>query len=350
MNSLLKRQIRKFLSDDLAQHPDLVRFFDAINSSYTTHDDQFAMLQRAMSISSQELFEANKELKERAESQTLVIDKLNNVIHTLKSYDLTEEGRSSDDTSDSFGLVDLIDRQTKEILAFNQQREELLSELSHQNQELSDYAHMVSHDLKSPLRSIDALASWISEDYSTALDKKGVENLDLIRSNVQKMDTLINGILEYSTIGKTKLLLYDVDLQALVNNILSIVFVPDHVKIDILNPLPVVQGDKYRLQQLFQNLIDNAIKYNDKEKGLIEIDVEDLSSHWQFSIKDNGSGIDKAYFEKIFNVFQKLENNVNSSGIGLSIVKKVVELYQGEIRVESELYIGTTFYFTLPKK
>ncbi|KEZ92308.1 sensor histidine kinase [Nonlabens ulvanivorans] len=350
MNSLLKRQIRKYLGEELAQHPDFKLFFDAINSSYNTHDDQFAMLQRAMSISSQELFEANKELKERADSQTLVIDKLNNVINTLKSYDLTDDGRSSDDTSDSFGLVNLIDRQTKEILAFNQQREELLSELSHQNQELSDYAHMVSHDLKSPLRSIDALASWISEDYSATLDKKGIDNLELIRSNVQKMDTLINGILEYSTIGKTKVLLYDVDLQVLIDTILSIVYVPDHVEIVLLNPLPVVQGDKYRLQQLFQNLIDNAIKYNDKENGLIEINVEELSSHWQFSIKDNGLGIDKPYFEKIFNVFQKLENNVNSSGIGLSIVKKVVELYQGEIWVESQLNLGTTFYFTLPKK
>ncbi|EAS20801.1 histidine kinase/response regulator [Flavobacteria bacterium BBFL7] len=327
----------------------MVGFLEAINSSYTTHDDQFAMLQRAMSISSQELFEANKELKDRADSQTLVIDKLNNVINTLNSYNLIDLDRSNDDSKDSFSLVDLIDRQTKEILAFNRQREELLSELSLQNQELSDYAHMVSHDLKSPLRSIDALATWLNEDYSSSLGNTGVEHLDLIRSNVHKMDLLINGILEYSTIGKTKVSLYDVDLQKIVADILSIIHVPDHIEVSILNPLPTIQGDKYRVQQLFQNLIDNAIKYNDKEKGEITIDVKDLSDKWEFSIKDNGSGIDQVYFEKIFNVFQKLENDVNSSGIGLSIVKKVVELYQGKIWVESELDRGTTFYFTLPK-
>ncbi len=349
MNSLLQRQIRKHLGEDFLKNEDAQKFIEAINRSYENYEDQFQMLQRAMSISSEELFEVNKELKEKAASQKQVIDKLNNVIQTLKVYDLPQSEDSLEIGSDSYSLVELIDKQTKEILAIDKQREELLSELSHQNQELSDYAHMVSHDLKSPLRSIDALASWLHSDYKDTLDKAGVSHLNLIRENVEKMDVLIKGILEYSKIGKTKSENYDVNLQFLVTSILSSIHIPKHIDVVVLSELPTLKGDKFRLQQLFQNLIENAIKYNDKEIGHVEINVTDSGEHWHFTVKDNGTGIKEEYFEKIFSVFQKLENNLNSSGIGLSIVKKIVELYNGSIWVESIIGKGATFHFKLPK-
>lgn len=349
MNSLLLRQIRKHLSVEFLKNEDSQKFIEAVNHSYENYEDQFQMLQRAMSISSEELFEANKELKEKATYQNQVIDKLNSVIQTLKIYDLPQNDKVVEIGSDSHSLVELIDKQTNEILAINNQREELLSELSHQNQELSDYAHMVSHDLKSPLRSIDALASWLHNDYIDVLDQEGVSHLKLIRDNVEKMDTLIKGILEYSTIGKTKIKNYDVDLQLLVDSILSTIHIPKHIDIKLINTLPTVKGDKFRLQQLFQNLIENAIRYNDKGDGFVEVNVEDSGNQWHFTVKDNGIGIKEKYFEKIFSVFQKLENNLNSSGIGLSIVKKIVELYKGTIWLESEPGVGTTFHFKLPK-
>ena len=112
----------------------------------------------------------------------------------------------------------------------------------------------------------------------------------------------------------------------------------------------LIKGDKYRLQQLFQNLITNAINYNDKEKGIIEIGFADQNDFWQFYVKDNGKGIAETYFNKIFKTFQKLENNPISTGIGLSIVKKIIDLYGGKIWLESSLGIGTTFYFTLKKE
>ncbi|NNK73456.1 MAG: GHKL domain-containing protein, partial [Flavobacteriaceae bacterium] len=112
---------------------------------------------------------------------------------------------------------------------------------------------------------------------------------------------------------------------------------------------PVLHGDRTRFTQLFQNLISNAVKYNDKEKGLISIDVEDKKSHYLFSVQDNGIGIDKRYYEKIFEVFQALEVSKQSTGVGLSIVKKIVDLYHGDIWLESELGEGTTFFFTIKK-
>lgn len=235
----------------------------------------------------------------------------------------------------------------KACKAFKEQ-EQLLHNLEMQNQELSDYAHMVSHDLKSPLRSVDTLAAWLMEDNKDRLDDHCNTQLGLIRSNVEKMDALISGILNYSTIGKNQTETYKVDLNSLLKDVLNLMEIPSHVSIDIPK-LPVIVGDKYRLQQLFQNLISNAVKYNDKPKGLIEIGVEDKKQFLEFYIKDNGKGIDEVYFKKIFKVFEKLENTQDSTGVGLSIVKKIVDLYGGKIWLKSELGVGTTFYFTLKK-
>lgn len=245
-------------------------------------------------------------------------------------------------------VVDKFSISLKACKAFKRQQV-LLSNLELRNQELSDYAHMVSHDLKSPLRSIDTLTAWLGEDYKDAFDENGNKTLNLIRSNVERMDTLINGILEYSTIGKNQIDVYDVNLNNLIDNIVDILQVPKHISITKTD-LPVVRGDKYRLQQLFQNLIGNAIKYNDKVDGRIEVGVTNAIDVWEFYIKDNGKGIDEAYFEKIFKTFEKLENDVQSTGIGLSIVKKIVDLYGGKVWLTSVLGEGTTFYFTLKKE
>jgi len=349
MNSLLRRQLRKYLSDDLKSHSDLEEFLDAVDRSYSNFDEQLAMQQRAMTISSDELFRANQQLRDEAKAQSEVIDKLKHIIETLKFYNLPEGQEADNIDLDGSKLVDFIDNQTKEIVEINKQREQLLEELAYQNQELSDYAHMVSHDLKSPLRSIDTLTAWLKEDYADQLDDTGKSQINNIRLSVEKMDTLINGILEYSTIGKTSVDVYDVDLNILLDDIINIIEIPDNITIN-KPKMPVIKGDKYRLQQLFQNLFSNAIAYNDKAQGTIDIGVVDKDEFWEFYVKDNGKGIEEQYFEKIFKTFQKLENNQESTGIGLSVVKKIVDLYGGDIWLTSELGEGTTFYFTLKKE
>ncbi|MCH3885218.1 sensor histidine kinase [Tenacibaculum aquimarinum] len=347
MNSLLKRQIRKFLPKEFQSNSKLDNFLDAINRSYTTSEEQFTMLQRATTISSEELFTANQKLKEESDSQKKIIDKLKNLIDTLKFYDLEEDQLL--ESSDSLKLVDFIDNQTKEIIKINKQKDKLVESLERQNQELNDYAHMVSHDLKSPLQSIDALTTWVIDDYSEVLDASGKETLELIRDNVEKMDTLVKGILQYSTIDKIEKELYDVSLNILVNNIINNLDQTENVSFIIPNKLPIIKGDNYRLEQLFSHLINNAIKFNDKKQISIEIGFTEENNYWKFYIKDNGKGIEKKYFDKIFVAFQKLEDNYQSSGIGLSIVKKIVELYKGEIYLQSILNEGSTFYFSIKK-
>lgn len=348
MNSLLKRQIRKYLSKDLHSNKDLEAFLDVISKSYDTSEDQFIMLQRAASISSEELFESNKQLRKESESQKKIISKLNNVINTLKFYDLDEV--SSLEGSDSLKLVDFIENQTKEIIEINKVKDKLVTNLERQNQELNDYAHMVSHDLKSPLQSIDALTTWIKEDYADSLGEGGREIVNLIRENVEKMDTLIKGILQYSTIGKEEKKKLKVNLNQLLDDLILTIENPNDVKILIPDNLPTIKGDYHRLELLFHHLIDNAIKFNDKEsEGFIEIDFSEGDEFWEFSVKDNGKGIEEDYFNKIFIAFQKLENDYKSTGIGLSIVKKIVEAYGGQITLKSVLSEKTVFTFTLKK-
>jgi len=229
------------------------------------------------------------------------------------------------------------------------QKEELLKELEISNESLQEYAHIVSHDLKSPLRSISALATWLNEDYKDILDDNGKFNLTMMQEKVEVMDKLIDGILKYSTIKSDTLENTNVNINTVINDITSIIYIPKHVAVVIKNTLPTILADKTKIHQLFQNFLSNAVVHIEKEKGLVEIDCKDLDTHWQFSVRDNGIGIAKEYHEKIFKIFQSIGNNERSTGIGLSIVKKIVDLYDGKVWLESELNSGTTFFLTLKK-
>jgi PAS domain S-box-containing protein len=229
------------------------------------------------------------------------------------------------------------------------QKESLLKKLEKSNDELQEYAHIVSHDLKSPLRSINALVSWIKEDNTGKLDDVSMRNFDLIDTTLEKMEQLISDILNYSSVGVNDSKKLNVNLNFIVKDLIKILYIPDHIEIKIQNNLPIVIGDKTKLQQVFQNLISNAVKFIDKDKGLIEIDFKDHKNYYQFSIKDNGIGIEEKYHNKIFKIFHSLNINKESTGIGLSIVKKIVNLHGGEIWLESKPTIGTIFYFTIKR-
>lgn len=230
------------------------------------------------------------------------------------------------------------------------QKEELLTRLEKSNHELEEYAHIVSHDLKSPLRSINALVSWIKEDNKGMFKEESLQHLSLIDITLEKMEKLISDILLYSSIRSEKIEKKLVDLNEVVSSVKQILFVPPHIKVNIIKKLPVLRGDTIHLQQLFQNLLSNAIRYCDKEEGIIEIDYVEKTSYFQFSIKDNGIGIEKKNYDKIFKIFQSLNVAKESTGVGLSIVKKIVSMYGGEIWVKSEIGKGSEFLFTLKKE
>lgn len=240
--------------------------------------------------------------------------------------------------------LDITDRKNLE-----DKQVELLKDLETQNQELNDYAHIVSHDLKSPLRNISALLSWTREDFKHQLGKDSLVNLDLMQDKIEKMDHLIENILKYSSIDRSSASVEVVDIQALVEDIIAMIYIPEHIKVTIKNKLPVINADTTRIQQLFQNIISNAVNYIDKEKGIVEVDVEENSREYIFSVKDNGIGIPEDQHDRIFQIFNTASDHKKSTGIGLSIVRKIIDLYKGRVWLESTPGVGTTFNFSIKK-
>ena len=340
MNSLLKRQIGKHLKNGL-NHMD--QFLESIEDSYSNYEDQIAILQHSMKISSDELYQANQKLRDEADSLKEINKNLEFILNSMSLDNDTPE------TLNDFNSSDYIKQQTIEIIKINKQREELLNSLEKQNQSLNEYAHIVSHDLKSPLRSIHSLITWIKEDNENRFDEKTANYFSLIQKKVEKMNHLIQGILTYTKIDKVNIIKEDVDLNDLVNNIINMIFIPSHIEIVIKNKLPVTRNDAFRMQQLFQNLISNAINFNDKPSGMVEIACVEREDQYVFSIKDNGVGISKKNQEKIFQIFESITVDDKSTGIGLSIVKRILDNSNEKIWLESQEDIGTTFYFTLHK-
>jgi two-component system sensor kinase FixL len=232
-----------------------------------------------------------------------------------------------------------------------EQREGLLHEIASANDELQNFAYVVSHDLKAPLRAIGSLADWLSTDYADKFDEEGKEHMRLLISRVRRMDGLIDGILLYSRVGRVKETMVAVDLNQQVQEVIDLLAPPANIKVAIENPLPIVMTEPTRIQQVFQNLLSNAIKYMDKPEGKIHIACSDEGRQWKFSVTDNGPGIKQQHFEKIFQLFQTLapRDRVESTGVGLALVKKIVEMYGGHVWVESTVGEGSTFFFTLPR-
>ncbi|PTR16471.1 MULTISPECIES: Tar ligand binding domain-containing protein [unclassified Nitrosospira] len=232
-----------------------------------------------------------------------------------------------------------------------EQKARLMNELESANEELKSFAYVVSHDLKAPLRAIGALADWLATDYADKLDDQGKEHLRLLVSRVHRMGNLIDGILQYSRVGRVKEAPVAMDVGRVIREVIELIAPPENVTIEIEAPMPTIVAEPTRVQQIFQNLLSNAIKYMDKPRGEIRIACNDEGNQWKFSVSDNGPGIESRHYDKIFQLFQTLapRDRIESTGVGLALVKKIVEIYGGRIWLESRPGEGSTFFFTLPK-
>jgi len=227
----------------------------------------------------------------------------------------------------------------------------MIHELENVNDQLKNFAYVISHDLKAPLRAIGSLADWIAADQHDKLDVEGQEHLRLLIQRVRRMDALIDGVLSYSRTGQIHEAATAVDLNELLHEVIDSLAPPVHIVVTVAPGLPTIRAERTTIQQVLQNLIANAIRYLDKPQGRIEIDCIDQDKSWRFSVADNGPGIEARHFERIFQLFQTLNprDRVESTGVGLAIVKKIVEQCGGQVWVESVPGQGSTFFFTLPK-
>ncbi|SNQ42899.1 sensor histidine kinase [Cellulophaga lytica] len=352
MHSLLRRQIRKNLPEELKGNPDLDKFFNAIEKSYEDYDDKIAMIQRATTISAQELKAANIELAQEAQEQKKTLQALEQAVNSLNlNLDNTEDiVHSKQNIVSAQKLAKHISKQAEHIALVTKEKDNLVKDLEEQNKSLNNYAHVVSHDLKSPMRNINTLMSWIVEEEKHKFTQDSINNCDLISQNLVKMDKLVSGILKHATIGNNEEAKSNVNISLLLKDIKSTIYIPKNVTIKVADNLPTLFLDKYRLEQLFMNLLTNAVKATEHlENGIVNVDVLEKPNYWQFSIKDNGKGIPQKYLNKIFEMFKKLDNDVESNGIGLALVEKIVTFYGGKILVDSKEDEGTVFYFTIKK-
>ncbi len=216
------------------------------------------------------------------------------------------------------------------------------------NKQLDEFVYIVSHDLKAPLRGLSSLASFMEDELGADPKPQVIEILNIMKSRTLRMQNLIDGILQYSRMGNTKTEKEKVNVSELIHNIIDLICPPPHIRIEFPDNLPVLHTEKIKLYEVFQNLISNGIKYNDKETGVVKIGFEERGDHYLFSVIDNGIGIKPEHWEKIFGIFQTLQpkDKIESTGIGLTIVKKIIEQQDGSITVDSEFEKGSTFKFT----
>ncbi len=224
--------------------------------------------------------------------------------------------------------------------------------------EMDEYTYVISHDLKEPLRGIEAFSKFLVDDYRDKLDEEGRHRVDVIRSSALRMQRLINDLLKFSRLGQQKSPFAPVGLNTMLMHVrVNLQYALDAKKTDLrVDKLPTVMCDATAMTEVFHNLISNAIKYNDKPRPVVEVggtektNPETGQAEYVIHVRDNGLGIRAEYFEKIFQIFQRLQRDDEGTGIGLTIVKRVVEWHGGRVWVESEFGQGTTFYFTLPKR
>ena len=261
----------------------------------------------------------------------------------------------------SFWMMNIFIRYRKNTETLNENLEDTVKqrtldleirakELLEKNKDLEEFAYVVSHDLKRPLRNIYTLTDWLSEDEDEQLNTEAVKSLQQIKNEVTQMDLLVEGILNYSLQAEPNQTKKEVNVHTLVKRIINGLST-ENISISLEKKLPRILCNESQMQQVFLNLLQNAIKHNDKEKIEITINYE-LSKHDHiFSIRDNGPGIALKYHKKIFELFQKLQVDTSGEaiGIGLALVKKIIERNDGKISIESNKGNGATFMFTVPK-
>lgn len=244
-----------------------------------------------------------------------------------------------------------------DMIALEKTEETLQQQIRHiesVNKELDDFTYIVSHDLKEPLRSIDAFSRFLFEDYRSKLDEEAMNYLQRIRVNSSRMQRLIEDLLTVSRIERKKNPFEEADVQTLVAEAqqrLEFAIHQKNVQVTIATLLPKVWCDRVRIAEVFANLMSNAIKFADKNPPVLEIGCRENEKMFEFYVKDNGPGIEEKYFEKIFEIFQRLNRreDVEGTGAGLTIVKKIIGMHRGKIWVTSVVGEGATFHFTLPK-
>ena len=255
-------------------------------------------------------------------------------------------------------VIAFLGERIEKVRILNEMNENLKKEsekLEDANKELEAFAYSVSHDLRVPLRAIDGFSRIVLEDYEDKLDDEGKRLLNVVRENTKKMGQLIDDILLLSRAGRQEMVISPIDMESLVTNIFEELkpSIGDRdVQLEIKS-LPQAYGDRTLINQVFTNLISNSIKFTRiREKAIIEVGSEEGKGENVYYVKDNGAGFDMKYIHKLFGLFQRLHgaDEFEGTGVGLSIVQRIIRRHGGRVWAEGEIDKGAIIYFTLPAK
>lgn len=254
-------------------------------------------------------------------------------------------------------MVALLTERVEKVRTLNKLNDELQREaikLEDANQELEAFAYSVSHDLRVPLRAIDGFSRIVIEDYENELDEEGVRLLNIIRENTKKMGQLIDDILLLSRAGRQEMNMSELDMKSLAENVYR-EFNQDTENRNIkyvVGDLPRVVADRSLMTQVLTNLVGNAIKFTGKTQNpQIEVGFKEDEDNYIYYVKDNGEGFNMKYYDKLFGLFQRLhsQDEFEGTGVGLSIVQRIISRHSGRVWGEGEVGVGATIYFSLPK-
>ena len=230
------------------------------------------------------------------------------------------------------------------------EQQRLIRELEKTNDELDQFSYVASHDLRAPLRGISNLATWIEEDLGTSVPKKVKEHVALLKGRAARMDKLINGLLELARVGRTRQKPERVDVTELLHETIDLLSAPEASRILIVGAMPTMNAERFALQQVFMNLIQNAIQHAARKDVIVRITAAERPTEYEFAVSDNGVGIAPEHHERVWQIFQTLQARdvVESTGIGLTIVRKQVESNGGRAWIDAQTP-GATVRFTWPK-
>jgi signal transduction histidine kinase len=282
-----------------------------------------------------ELAEINQQISRRIAQIRQLAEQVVQGDYTVKITDTAEDNLG--------GLATSLNRMTRTLDAS-------FSALEKRNQELDQFAYVASHDLKAPLRGVTTIVKWIEEELDAELSPQLRTYMGQMKGRLARLEDLINGLLAYARVGRTAQTNTTVDVGQLLNEVAELVVPPDFT-LTVGPDMPVLITNRLGLQQVFTNLLSNAVKYHHRGAGHLEVTCQDAGRFYEFRVQDDGPGIAPEYHQKVFLLFQTLRDRhtAESTGIGLSIVQKLVNENQGRIRIESAPGQGAGFIFTWPK-
>jgi len=256
------------------------------------------------------------------------------------------------DISERLQTAEKLQMRADEMIVLNTTLTATNMALSERNRELDQFAYVVSHDLKAPLRAIANLSAWIEEDLGGHLPAESQKHMELLRGRVYRMEALLDGLLDYARLGRTEIPVEVVDVAELLANVIKAVAPPTTFRVEIDSPMPMLRARRLLLQQVLMNLIENAVDHHPTKTGTVKVSVKDKGDRYKFAIADDGRGIDPRFYDRIYIIFQTLQaRDIHESrGVGLAMVKKIVEMEGGKVHVESTVGKGSTFYFTWLKE